>query len=244
MRINNRIHLIGSGDYGFNLTNKYDCNIYLIDGGNSLALIDAGAGIETERIINEIKDAGFDPLQVDFIFLTHAHADHAGGAYELSKQCDAVLYGLADTARFVSTGDTEAISLSAAIKAGIYPSNYHFPSCPVTPINDGEKFQVGDLKIHAIETLGHSDGHASYYMEYAGKRCLFGGDLIFGGGKISLQATWDCRLTEYEQSIRKVSELKIDSLFPGHFIFICNDAHHHIETAVSQLNQLAIPKNI
>lgn len=244
MRINDRIYLIGSGNLGFNLTNGYDCNVYLINGGDSLALIDAGSGIETERIVNEITNAGFNPSQVDMIFLTHAHADHAGGAYELSKQCDAIVYGLVDTAKFISTGDAEAISLPAAIKAGIYPSTYHLKPCPVTPINDGDQFQIGDLILQASETLGHSDGHVSYFMDDSGKRFLFGGDLIFGGGKISLQSTWDCRLAEYAQSIRKVSELKIDCLFPGHLTFICNEAHHHIESAVFQLNQLSIPKSI
>jgi hypothetical protein len=40
MHVADRIHLVGSGSYGFSLSDPYDCHIYLIDGGSELALID------------------------------------------------------------------------------------------------------------------------------------------------------------------------------------------------------------
>lgn len=244
MYIGHNIYLIASGDMGFSLTNRYDCNAYLIDGGSSLALVDTGCGIESDRIINEIIRNGFDPSRIDSIFLTHAHADHAGGAYELSKQCGAQVFGLPDTARYVSNADAEAVSLPAAIQAGIYPPAYRLKPCPVIPFQDGSEFQIGDITIQAIETLGHSDGHASFLMNHQGKRILFGGDLIFRGGQISLQSTWDCRLDAYVQSIRKVAQLEIDSLYPGHLTFVLKEAHQHIQNAVSILDKLGIPPNI
>lgn len=244
MYIGNNIHLIGSGEMGFSLTNRYDCNIYLINGGQSLALIDAGGGIEPDLIMNEMIKDGLDPARVEAILLTHGHADHAGGAYELSRRCGASVYGLTETAQFVSSADAEAISLPAAIQAGIYPPSYQFKPCPVTPLRDGEQFQIGDICITTLETPGHSDGHASFMMEHQGRKMLFGGDLIFRGGQISLQSTWDCRLDAYAQSIRKIDELEIDSLYPGHLTFICNEAYKHIQAAVSILDNLAIPPNI
>ena len=62
-------------------------NIYLIDDGDQLILVDTGSGLEKS---NEEFLAGFDALQeaygvsftpadVDLILITHAHMDHFGG---------------------------------------------------------------------------------------------------------------------------------------------------------------------
>ena len=45
MQLANRIHLVGSGSFGFDLSDPYDCHVYLVDGGSELALVDVGAGI-------------------------------------------------------------------------------------------------------------------------------------------------------------------------------------------------------
>jgi len=44
MRITDRVYLVGSGSSGFSLTFHSDSHVYLIDGGNQLALVDAGTG--------------------------------------------------------------------------------------------------------------------------------------------------------------------------------------------------------
>ncbi len=35
-----------------------------------------------------------EDLKVDYIFVSHAHGDHLGCAYELAKQCDALIMDL------------------------------------------------------------------------------------------------------------------------------------------------------
>lgn len=48
MKLTDNVYLVGSGEIG--LTNQYDCHVYLIDGGSDAVLIDAGVGIESEKI--------------------------------------------------------------------------------------------------------------------------------------------------------------------------------------------------
>ena len=44
MKLTDDVYLVGGGDYGFNLTHRLDCHTYPIDGGDELALVDAGFG--------------------------------------------------------------------------------------------------------------------------------------------------------------------------------------------------------
>ena len=94
MRLTRRVHLIGSGATGADLSNPYDCHVYLVDGGGPLALIDAGVGLEPERILANVRAAGFDPAAIETIALTHAHADHGAGAGPLHELTGAEVLAL------------------------------------------------------------------------------------------------------------------------------------------------------
>jgi len=73
-------------------------NTYLIDGnyfcisklmslyvvkGNKTALIDSGTSASAGKVIDQLKKLGFFP--VDYIIITHDHADHIQGAAPLVK---------------------------------------------------------------------------------------------------------------------------------------------------------------
>ena len=58
-------------------------NAYLVNTGSKLVLIDAGAGSlfgpTLGKLAANIKAAGYQPEQVDEIYITHMHPDHVGG---------------------------------------------------------------------------------------------------------------------------------------------------------------------
>ena len=58
-------------------------NGYLINTGSKLVLIDTGAanlfGPTLGNLVNNLKASGYQPEQVDEIYITHLHADHVGG---------------------------------------------------------------------------------------------------------------------------------------------------------------------
>jgi len=64
VKLTDDVYLVGGGDYGFNLTHRLDCHVYLIDGGDELALVDAGFGPGTDRILERVAADG---LEVDRI---------------------------------------------------------------------------------------------------------------------------------------------------------------------------------
>jgi glyoxylase-like metal-dependent hydrolase (beta-lactamase superfamily II) len=246
MRLADRIYLVGSGSMGFDLTDPYDCHIFLLDGGTESVLLDTGAGMGVESVLENVRRDGLDPAMIRTIVLTHAHVDHGGGAAKMrgllgepSVLCHASI------ADFVRNADERGVSLDAAKGAGFYPADYVLEPCPVDgELAEGDVVRIGDLALQVLETPGHADGHVSLLLEHGGDRILFGGDVVFFGGTILLQNTWDCRLPEHIQSLRRLRELEATGLLPSHLTLSLKNGQRHIERANVALDNLLVPNQM
>lgn len=245
MKLTNIVYLVGSGEKGVHLTDAFDCHVYLIDGGDELALIDAGAGFGVEQIIEVIKQDGFSIDKLKYLILTHAHADHAGGAKKLKEMTGVDIIASPLAADFLENGNEKAINLSLAKEAGFYPLDYEFEPCPVKYIvHEGEQIKVGNLKLNVLETPGHCRGHLSFYMETPGRNYLFGGDLVFYEGKVATQFIDDCNIFDLGNSLKRLENMKVDVLLPGHETFVLKEGSKHIDNAIASIKRLAIPSSI
>jgi hydroxyacylglutathione hydrolase len=246
MRLIERVHLVGSGSFGFDLTDPFDCHVYLIDGKGELALVDVGAGMGAEAILDNVRREGLDPRRIRRLILTHAHGDHAGGAARMRRLLgEPVVCVSRDRARALREADEGAVSIDVAKRAGIYPPAYTLEPCEVdVELVHGDTLAVGDLSLQVLDTPGHADGHVSLLLEHAGQRSLFAGDVIFFGGKILLQAIHDCRLDAQIRSLRSIRELGVDALLPGHLTLSLRDGQRHIERANEVLDRLLIPEQM
>jgi len=243
MRLSERIYLIGSGRNGFSLTDSLDCHVYLVDGGSELAIVDAGGGRSVEALVAAIVRHGLDPARVAHIILTHAHFDHAGGCAGLHAALPAArVYVSAVAAPWIRDGDDAAISLDVARAIGAYPPDSELVPCPVdVELSDGDAIAIGDLRLTVIDTPGHSDGHVALVLDDGAVRSLFAGDVVFAGGKIVMQPTWDCRVMAQVESLRRLRDLEITSLLPGHLGVCMTGGQSHIEAANVYLDALALP---
>lgn len=245
MKIAERIHLVGSGQLGFGLTDDFDCHVYLLDGGDEYALIDAGGGRDPAGILGQIEADGLDLRRVCKLLLTHAHSDHAAGAAALRERLGLEVMASPVAARYVREGDERAVSLDVARRAGTYPSDFVFPPCPVDgEIADGARIRIGDLTIEALETPGHASGHLSYVLRRDGRTSVFCGDAVFFGGKILLQNTWDCSVQESIRSVERLAALSIDGLFPGHLTFALRHGRRQVEKAMQSITSLLPPPQL
>ena len=245
MRISERVRLVGGGEMGFQTSHRLDCNVFLLDGGAEHALIDAGSGVEPERIVSNIERAGVSTDRVKYLLLTHTHGDHAAGARFFRDLLGVEVTCPKEATPWLEQGDLEKTSVRLAREAGVYPEGFRYDPCPVaSPVADNDTITVGDMELRVIETPGHSRGHISYLWTEDGHSALFGGDTVFSGGRILVQNIWDCSLQDYSKTVRKLDGLHVDRLYPGHGPFLLSEAYRHIRRANLVFENLGVPPNL
>jgi glyoxylase-like metal-dependent hydrolase (beta-lactamase superfamily II) len=159
-------------------------NAYLVNTGSKLVLIDAGAGSlfgpTLGKLTQNLRASGYEPDQVDEIYLTHMHPDHVGGmvsagalafpnAIVRSDQADADLW----------LSQTE---LEKAPEGG--KGFFQGAMASLNPYVDAQKYRSFKGKaslipgITAIPAYGHTPGHTTYLIESQGQKLMVVGDLI------------------------------------------------------------------
>ncbi len=161
-------------------------NAYLINTGEHLVLVDAGAGQlfsedKQGRIMENLKAAGYQPEQVDIIVMTHLHGDHTGG---LSDREGSLLFPNATV--YANKVENE-YWLSEQVAAAAPPEKQMFfkmaresavPYLTVEkwkPVEAGAEIVPG---IKAVAAYGHTPGHTAFQVTSDGQQLLIWGDII------------------------------------------------------------------
>lgn len=248
MRLTNEVSIVGGGtSNAFGLTNDPDCHIYLVDGGDELALIDCGIGEgdSIDRIVANIRAEGLDPTRLTKLLLTHYHMDHAGGAARIRERLGLDVVAPAGAAAALRTGDEGAVALDAAKQAGLYPPDYRFEPVEVAlEVREGDRVPVGRLALEVIETPGHCDGHASYLLRGRNKTYLFSGDAVFSRGRVVMQTIHDCSIQKSAASIAKLAAIAFDALLPGHAAVCLDGGPRHVALAHQVSQVLLVPDKL
>ncbi|KEI85855.1 MBL fold metallo-hydrolase [Clostridium botulinum] len=135
----------------------YNANCYLLIDQDKCAIIDPGG--DPEDIIKIIEDNNLIPK---FILLTHGHIDHVGGVEAIKDEYNIPFY--------INRKDEDLIKEAEYIfgNFGKYKNADEY-------LIEGKEFQLGNLKIKAIETPGHSPGGMSFLVN----NVIFTGDTLF-----------------------------------------------------------------
>jgi hydroxyacylglutathione hydrolase len=245
MRLTPSVHLVGSGRFGFGLTHRLDAHVYLVRAPDHHVLIDCGAGIDTEAILQCIRADGLDPAAIGSILLTHAHGDHAGGAAALARATGASVYAGPRTGSIVEAGDDVASGVALGRAAGLYPAEYRLEPVPMRRRLDVDtRVNLAGLDLDVIATPGHSDDHVAFAVSIDDRRVLFAGDSIFHSGRILIQNVPDCSLPAYASTAARLATLDIDALLPGHMAIALSDGRAHLAAAADVFATLAVPANV
>jgi len=245
VKLTEDVYLVAGGDYGFNLTHRLDCHTYLVDGGEELALVDAGFGPGTDEILAIIRADGFDPARIGKIVITHYHADHAGGAAAMKRATGAALYAGAEAAPTIRVADADRIGLNWAKSFGFYPADYEWEPAEVDEeYSDGASIQVGELVLEAVATPGHCDGHYCLRLEGRDRSYMFTSDCVFWGGAIILQNVPDANVQLYAQSCNRLAELEWEAMLPGHHLISLRNGRRHAEAAAREFNRIGLPRDL
>jgi glyoxylase-like metal-dependent hydrolase (beta-lactamase superfamily II) len=248
VRLSPDVVLVAGGPFsGFGLTPDFDAHGYLLDGGDELAVIDAGLGTPGGQaaLLRRVSEAGSDPGDVRRLFLTHYHTDHAGGAGSYRARLGLRVAADRDVADALEAADPERTQFGGASALGLFPAGYAYAPCPVDDaLTDGDEVQVGRLTVRAVATPGHCTGHLSYLVTGGERTYLFAGDAVFANGEILLQAIPDCDLGASLASVQRLAALEFEALLPGHGPIVASGGRAHVAIAASAIERLAVPRNL
>ena len=244
MKLTREVYAVGGGRSGLGISDANDCNVYLVDGGDELALIDAGCGVDIGPLLANIEAEGFDPATVHHLLLTHAHADHAGGSAALRQRLGLDVAVSCHSADALTQADETAISLDRARAEGVYPADFHMQPCPIARrLTHNDEVHIGSVTLRAIELPGHSTDSICYLLAEGERVCLFTGDTVFVGGGISLLNCDGSSLTSYRRHIGRLAGLGVEALLPGHSSLCLGGGQEHIDTAIEAFKSIWPPPN-
>jgi len=159
-------------------------NGYLINTGTKLVLIDTGAaslfGPTLGKLSNSLKAAGYQPEQVDEVYITHMHPDHVGGlmAGELLAFPNATVRADKRDADFwLSQANLDkAPDANKGFFKGAMASLNPYVKAGKFKAFEGNTELVPGVKAQA--NYGHTAGHTIYVIESKGQKLVLWGDLM------------------------------------------------------------------
>jgi len=202
MKITSNIYLVGGSDLSY----SSDAAAYLVISGDEAALIDSGTGKGAGRLISNIKGCGVSLPSVKYLFLTHCHYDHTGGAKNIREHtgCSIVAHQL--DAKYLEQGDSEVTA------ASWYGTNMDPLKIDIKVSGKNMDFNVGDMEMRFYHTPGHSPGSSVLTALSDDQLVLFGQD-VHGPLNSSLLSS----RRDYEASLTFMVSLDADILCEGHF---------------------------
>jgi len=146
---------------------QQDASHLIIENGRA-AFVDTGVNSSVPLLLATLQQQDVDVADVDYVFLTHIHLDHAGGAGLLLQQlpnarCVVHPRGaphMIDPARLIA--GTEAVygqQETREIYGDILPIDAERIDVP----EDGEWFELADRAVQAFFTEGHARHHYCLY---------------------------------------------------------------------------------
>lgn len=145
---------------------EQNCSLIWCDRTRAAALIDPGGDLPRLRAAVAERD-----LDLQAIWLTHAHIDHAGGAGQLARETGLPIIG-------PQRGDQFWID-ALAQQAQMFRFAPAEPFAPSRWLEDGDTLNLGDLTLEVRHCPGHTPGHVVFHERDSG--VAFVGDVLFAG---------------------------------------------------------------
>jgi glyoxylase-like metal-dependent hydrolase (beta-lactamase superfamily II) len=208
-------------------------------------IVEGGTGPTSQLIVKQVKSLGFDMQRVEYILLTHTHADHIGALPHLKRRwphLKIVASGIG--AKILNTRElyNEFLLVDLGL-AQLMRAKSEIEEIPHSPedyqfevdllVKDGDTIDLGnDILWEIIETPGHSPCHISAYEK--SEKTLVLGDVtgFYVPEKDLFWPNYFASLKDYVDSIRKLSSFAAERGVLSHNAVIESNVHQYLEKAL------------
>ena len=209
----------------YNIGNRV-VNNYLFAIDEGYILIDTGYENGFARFQRNLKKLNIQPSEIKFIFLTHAHDDHAGFLNKVLAITNAKVILHPKAIERLKSGQNSFEGGCSSMLAYIFcklfalfgKSEHKFPPIKDEYLNrlittDSQEFRNLNLPIQAFETPGHTADHISFLKG----GILFCGDAAMNGfPSIKRYIIWIENLQDYRKSWEKMIAFNPAKIYPSH----------------------------
>src|SRR5438045_4105947 len=208
-----------------------------LETNDGISLFDTGPESTFDNVIVDLRKAGFAPEDVQHVFVSHIHFDHAGAAWRFAQATGSDRPGA--TVYVHRRGAPHLIDPTKLIKsaARIFGDDMQklwgriapVPVERVRIVQDNEVIRVPPFAIRAIATPGHAEHHHVYHWDDN----IFGGDVagvrIGSGPPIPPFVPPELHIESWLESIQKIRALKPANLYLPHFGKIDSPIAEHLD---------------
>lgn len=160
------------------LRRRLDASHLIVERGRA-AFVDTGTTHAVPLLLAALERLGLTPAAVDWVFLTHIHLDHAGGAGALLRHlpnATVVVHPrgaphLAEPSKLIAA--TRAVYGDAAYEA-LYGEIVPIPPARLRTVEDGDALDLAGREFRFLHTPGHALHH--YVLVDRAHRNVFSGD--------------------------------------------------------------------
>ena len=207
----------------------FDASHLIVHEGRA-AFVDTGVSHSVPLLLAALDELSLAPTAVDFVFLTHVHLDHAGGAGQLMQalpNAQAVLHPrgaphMIDPRKLI---EASIAVYGAETYASLYGEILPIDAARVVASSPGQHFSLAGRGLEILHTPGHALHHQAIFDHHS--RGIFTGD-TFGlsyrefdvdGRALALPTTTPTQFDpdQLVDSIRRILALQPQAAYFTHY---------------------------
>ena len=202
---------------------------FLVPTAAGPVLVEPGPATTWNALKEGVRRAGYAITEVEHVFLTHIHLDHAGAAWRLAEHGATVHVHPAGAGHLA---DPSALWKSAQrlfqdTMGRLWGEMRAIASSRIHSCEDGETVEIGGRQFVALHTPGHARHHIAWQL---GADTVFAGDAagvsLRGGPVVPTCPPPDIDLDAWRCSIDRLRKLQSSHIYLTHFGLVRDTAVH------------------
>jgi len=186
------------------------CSNIFVLGREEATIVDTGVGNRANPIFPQLAELGVMPENIKQVIITHAHHDHAMGAFLILEQANPRVYVHEKDTKYIASSFGEAL----------------------VKVNEGDHIETAIGSFEIYWTPGHTNGSMCLYSKES--KILISGDTVFPDGYYGRYDGDSGSLDALINSLKKLTMLDCEIMLPGHGSPVFQDANSHIQLSFDQ----------